>query len=89
MTTRLSLLHSVFLDNCFVGRVELFRLGVVRINYFNKNSIKTTESYLYDSDTFEWMSEYVKSSNPCFNEQQENFRRFLLGPDGLNAKNYI
>lgn len=41
--TRLNLLHSVFQDNCFVGRVELFKLAALRINYFNKkDSLKTS-----------------------------------------------
>lgn len=46
MATRLNLLPSVLLDNCFVGRVELFKLGALRINYFDKNSVKTTGSHL-------------------------------------------
>jgi len=55
----MTLLHSVFLDNLFAGRVELFQLHVLRTNYFNKNPIKAQESYLQDSDTFVWMSEYM------------------------------
>lgn len=58
MATRLNMLCSVFLDNCFIGRVELFELGALRINYFNKNSIKTTESYLLRVRRI-WVDEWI------------------------------
>lgn len=41
-----SVCSIAFLNNLFEGKVEICRLDALRINYFNKSSIKAKESYL-------------------------------------------